>query len=264
MLVKKFDAQNYPAIFAKSAHPKMRSRYSFMNTGELVEAMISNGWKLDIVRQSRTISKNKDEKQYLPHIVRLFHDDLPKVADSVPQIIIKNSHNGRTCLELNIGLFRYSCSNRLTVPAELTNSITLKHQKVSFSDINNILSQVNDSLPAIENTILKMQDTVMNYADKIKFLKEAAEARWPEGIKFIYDSEFEYDFLKPNRNEDDNSVWGVFNLLSEKFIMGDYKYIPKRQNRPIKKRRQARSISNFLKEEELNVKLFKLAKTFTD
>jgi hypothetical protein len=73
-----------PSVFATRPHQKMTKQYQFVNTADMIDKFISDGWDLSSGRQS-------GKGLFTKHEVRLRHGAIPNVGDSIPEIILNNS-----------------------------------------------------------------------------------------------------------------------------------------------------------------------------
>src|ERR1700722_20891345 len=84
--------QRAPAVFAPSAHERMSSKYTFIPTERVLSGLMQAGFVPVDARQTRARSASA---LHARHIIR-FRRRLETVAlnDSVPEVILVNSHDG--------------------------------------------------------------------------------------------------------------------------------------------------------------------------
>jgi len=241
--------QQFESVYATSAHPKMSEKYSFVNTGEIIQRFENQGW--EIRKISQTKSRDSLNAQFAAHQVRMTHGKFGMVGDTKPEIIISNSHDGKKPLHFGFGLFRLVCSNGLTVPMEgVRENFRVRHMGIEENSVKELTEQMNTLLPTVGYRVAAMQESVVSKEKAIEFLRETASFRWDSGSTQInYD-----DFLTAERSEDTKmNAWTVFNIAQEKIIGG--KLNISKNN----KKRRARPITNFVRENELNLKLWETA-----
>ena len=246
--------ENFPAVIATEAHPKLSGRYSFVSTNQIVELFKNEGFAVRKVSQTR--ARKNNNPNFVAHEVRMGFGDYGKVGDTIPEIIIGNSHNGSTSLTITPGLFRLVCTNGLKVPVEgLTEIFKIRHTGIEEEDIKTMVNQFGDFLPAVQERVRRMQQTEMSKDEAREFLHNSVKLRFPnEDVKLNHN-----ELLRSVRPEDSApTVWNYFNVVQEKFIKGGFKV-----TKNDKKERTAKKISSFLRENSINNELWKLAETYS-
>lgn len=238
-----------PSAFATAPAPKMSNKYSFVPTVDILEKFETEGWKI-------ASAKQLGKGNFAVHQIRLRNGELPKVGDSVVEAIVKNSHNGVSPFSISTGLFRLVCSNGLTVPTSLSETMSLKHMNVDVSVIRQITDEFANRLPIIERSVNRMQSTMLNEAKTMDFLNKAALVRWDDVPQTIRLEEF----LVRERPEDEGrSVWTTFNVIQEKFVRGGQRYFM-----PNGRRVTMKELKNFNHVNQINTELWELAETYCD
>ena len=75
-------------------------------------------------------SRVEGKGDFTKHMIRFRHADqmnIERVGDSVPEVILVNSHDGSSSYKLSAGLFRLVCSNGLIVSDSTVGSLTVPH-----------------------------------------------------------------------------------------------------------------------------------------
>lgn len=241
--------QDFKTLTNKIAHPKMSTKYSFVDTGEIVTMFENEGWTIRKIQETKV--RSADDAPFAAHQVRLSHGKFSAVGDTIPEIIITNSHNGKKPLKFQMGLFRLACANGLTVPMkDFNESFRVRHMGIEAGAIKSLTEQMNELLPTVGNRVIAMQDAVVGEEQAIEFLRKSTSFRWDSGkYQFNYD-----DLLQAKRDEDKGmTAWTVFNIAQEKIIGGDVS-LNKGQ-----KKRKGQPITNFIRENEINIKLWEAA-----
>jgi hypothetical protein len=235
-----------PSVFATSASPKVSSKYTFVPTIDIVENFDRQGWTISSVRQS-------GKSEFGIHELRFRNGELPKVGDSLAEVIIRNSHNGKSALNITAGLFRVCCSNGLTVPTALSERFNLRHTGFDLGEVKRLTEKFAERLPIIQNSVDRMMSRELSDEEKIKFVIKSTEMRWKMGsVPTTLNLE---DFLTPNREEDKgNSLWKVFNVVQEKFIRGGVEY-----NGQSGRKTGLKGIKNIVATNHVNTKLWEIA-----
>jgi hypothetical protein len=240
--------QSVPSIFATSPSPKVSSKYTFVPTLDILENFEREGWN---VASARQIGKG----DYSTHEVRVRNSELPNVGDSLIEAIIKNSHNGLTSFSVTAGLHRLVCSNGLTVPTSLSETITVKHLRVDIGTVREITDQFAERLPIIQRSVSKMENTFLNEEKTMEIVNKASLIRWQSGSIPKLNVE---EFLSPLRDEDKgNSVWKLFNVIQEKFVRGGTQYQTQKGRLVTMK-----NLKNFQSINKINTSLWELAESY--
>lgn len=237
-----------PSVFATSPSPKMSQKYTFVPTIEIVENFDREGWKVYSAKQVGS-------GQYAQHELRLRNGGLPNVGDSLIEAVIRNSHNGLSAFSVSSGLHRLVCSNGLTVPTSVADSISVKHMKFDMGMVREITDQFAERLPVIQRSVGKMETTFLEEEKLVDFVNKAALIRWEKGSLPKINVE---DFLRPERDGDvGNSVWKTFNVIQEKFVRGGLKYQSKKGRFTSMK-----ELKNFQNINKINTNLWELAESY--
>jgi len=235
-----------PAVFTTSPSPKMSNLYTFVNTFDILEAFNLDGWNISSVKQM-------GRSEYAAHEIRLRNAIMPKVGDTFPEVIIRNSHNGMTRFNVGAGLFRLACSNGLVVPTAIAQSISLRHQNFELGEVKRLTDEFALKMPTIQTSVDKMVAKTLTDGEKDMFVREAVKIRWKEGS--IPNSMSVESLLKPKRVEDEvNNMWSTFNTVQENFIRGGFGYTSVGGRRVT-----AKQVNNILTSNRINMKLWELA-----
>ena len=101
-----------PSIFTTEPSEKVSDKYSFIPTVQVLEDMNELGWKPYEVAQRKG---RNGSHPYSKHMIRLRNTNLGMIGDSVPELVLTNSHDGRNAFNLHAGVFRLVCANGLII-----------------------------------------------------------------------------------------------------------------------------------------------------
>jgi len=238
-----------PSVFTTSPHPKMTDKYTFVPTFEILENFEKEGWNVYSAKQlGRT--------DYSTHEIRLRNGQLPQVGDSLVEAIIRNSHNGLSSFQVSSGLYRLICSNGLTVPTSVAESINIRHMKLDMGVVRQVTDEFAERLPLIQRSVGRMESTQLSEGQTMDLVNKSMMVRWQKGS--VPSSINFQDILQPERNEDNgNSVWKVFNVIQEKFVRGGVKYNSKK-GRSV----SMKELKNFQNINRINTELWELAESY--
>lgn len=240
---------NAPSIFSTSPSPKLSNRYTFVPTFEILENFEREGWSVSSARQ---VGKG----DYAKHEVRLRNRELPNVGDSLVEAIISNSHNGLSTFQISTGLFRLVCSNGLTVPTSVADTISIRHSNMDMGEIRRVTDQFAERMPIVQRSVSKMENTFLSDVQTIDLLNKSALLRWQkDSVPVTINME---ELLVPEREADmGNSVWKTFNIIQEKFVRGGTQYRSKRGRSMTMK-----SLKDFQVINKINTGLWELAESY--
>lgn len=234
--------ERVPAIFTKTPSPKVSNRYSFADSEYYLQKFIDADWTIHSARQ---VSKS----EYAPHQVILRNNDIATVGDLLPQLIFTNSHNGIKKMTMDTGIYRLVCSNGLVVPTSITQSLSIKHIDLGDSTTDTIVNSFYEKIPIIMNNIDRMRNKILTNDEIDNFTYNALQIRFINAVGININ-----DVVKPLRLEDNSDdLWTVFNVVQEKLIRGGIQLPSKRHSRPI---------NNFVNDNDINTKLWKLAEQY--
>jgi len=218
--------QQAPSVFSTQPIDDVSSRYRFIPTVHLVNLLAMMGWKPVSARQ--VITRTDDGMHYAKHELRFRNESainhsFMKVGDSLPEIVLTNSHNRTAVINLMVGLFRLVCSNGLMVSDSTIAGIRIKHVGFNDSSISDAVFQLGESLPLVLDKINLFKSVQLSSGEQRLLAQSAALLRWknPSEIPIRPD-----DLLNPNRYDDHrDDLFSTFNRIQENLIHGGIKAI---------------------------------------
>ena len=112
------DLTKFESIQQTGRHPtKTSDGYRFVSTRVVLDSLGELGWSPVTVRESRV--RKLENRGFQQHLVRLRSPEFERkqlaVGEAVPEIVVKNAHNGDSALHLYAGIFELVCRNGLLV-----------------------------------------------------------------------------------------------------------------------------------------------------
>jgi len=239
-----------PSVFTKQPLDTLSNKYLFIPTSRLLEDMELLGWQCIDAKEI----KARKRKGFQKHVMVFKNPELSikgEDGDEVfPIIYASNSHDGTSCFVLHAGLFRLICENGLVISTTDFESLKIRHMGYDINELQNRIEYILERLPQTVEFMNKMVNTKLGEKQIEKFAEEAIKFRFP-GVPIKVNLK---DLTTPIRIQDENpSIWNIFNIIQEKLIHGDFVY--ELNN----KTRKARPIKNFQQDIMINEKLFNLA-----
>jgi hypothetical protein len=233
----------------------MSEKYVFVPTHTILDQFENQGWYPVDAKQARTKKSDVAERQ---HIIRLANPEytpvMPEVGSVTPQIILKNSHNGTSGIQLAIGLFRLVCSNGLVVADTQFAQIKRRHMGIDKDEVMQVIYDAGREFPDIWNKISEYKSIKLTNGQKIDFATRVIEYNWNE--KSVITPE---QLLVAKRREDESDdLFTTYNVVQENLQKGGVTYINPRTQRP----RRTRAITNGARDFQLNTALWSMMESF--
>lgn len=248
--------QKAPSIFAEKGIETLSRHYNHMPTSRVIEDMAKLGWGVIDGKQI----KSKKSDGFQKHLVVFRNESIVITSDDgdtvYPQILLTNSHDGRSSFVFRAGLFRLICENGLVVATEEFENVSIRHTGYTFDELRKQIKEMVMQLPLTVESIRKMKSVELDEKKAQEFVTEALKIRFTkeqfEGYVFNIN-----EILEPTRKEDEGKdLWSVFNVVQEKLLSGDFQYQAMNG-----RDRKARKVKNFHMDIDINQKLFALADT---
>ena len=259
--------QRCPLVFATSpTNDKVSEKYIVANTYTVIQDMEKLGWK--VVRAAQRRATKKSSKRFSYHMVALQNPDIKitkqvdggeEIVECFPQIILTNSHDGLSCFQFRVGLYRCICSNGLVISDAELSEFKIRHIYYSFENLRAVVGRILEALPSKVERMSQMSNVLLSEDQKLDFAKKALSIR--KGVKeeeLQADEETYKDLLTPVRKEDEgDSLWNVYNVLQEKVIKGGYTTAEEG-----KKARKVRKVTSFIKELDFSRRIDEVAQSY--
>lgn len=259
--------QRCPLVFATSpTNDKVSEKYTVANTYTVIQDMEKLGWK--VVRAAQRRATKKSSKRFSYHMVALQNPDIKitkqvdggeETVECFPQIILTNSHDGLSCFQFRVGLYRCICSNGLVISDAELSEFKIRHIYYSFENLRAVVGRILEALPSKVERMSQMSNVLLSEDQKLDFAKKALSIR--KGVKeeeLQADEETYKDLLTPVRKEDEgSSLWNVYNVLQEKIVKGGYTTAEEG-----KKARKVRKVTSFIKELDFSRRIDEVAQSY--
>ena len=205
-----------PAIFADKPHESRSDKYVHIPTIEVVQNLLDNDFSMYALASSK--SRRTDRENSKKHVIRFRHSGTTvSVGETFYELVLVNSHDGSSSLQMMAGMFRLICSNGLVVSNNTFGSFSVRHQKITMSDILNQANVIVEKSEEIYELRSEWQKIQLNYVEKYELAQVAIKLKFADRYTPITPD----DFLKPRRIDDNkNDLWTVFNVIQENLING--------------------------------------------
>ena len=266
-----------PAVLTETAAPETSGRYGFINTMQAMQILGDYGFRP--TQATQRPSRKASHKPFAMHAISFAHDrDLNENnKDSRPEIILYNSHDGKSALKLFSGVFRFICSNGIVAGNGFQSK--MRHSHTTANGFESMLKDTAANLPRMMNRVAALQETTVDNESAIDFAYNAAALRWEQmpqdmGGNILpleqakpgayFDHQTVRDMFQANRFEDQGAnAWKTFNRIQENIMRGGPEIVSLSKNAQAKgqgwRLRKSKAITSLPKTIDINRKLWDLA-----
>lgn len=259
-----------PAVSSSKHHPDLSTRYVSVSTLDVVESAMERGFRPVQARQANAKAGNEG---YASHLVAMCHESQMGSSDR-PELIIMNSHNGRSSVKIYAGYFREVCSNGLVVGSGVAE--TVRHIGSGATRIGDHIDGIADWMIDLPDRIGEMKGKTLGGSDLEAFCGDACSLRWDrlpdvgyalsndgldEGVYF--DVNTMRGSLRARRSEDKSfDLWTVYNRVQENLIKGGPDVVSVTKKSPEGRVRASRGIRSIDERIRVNRGLWDLAVSY--
>lgn len=223
-----------PAVFRtkeQGAAQGASKKYEFMTSSDVVNILADMNWHVHDAKQQKT----KKDPETTKHLVRFRNNSISWNGDSIPEILLVNSHDRTSALTFHVGIFRLICSNGLVVADKTFEKFRVRHMFTNFETVSNTITHISQKLPEVFQTIQKFEGTILTPDQQMELALRSIAIRYPEYID-VKTNEVRYDLinkamnvqdiLATRRTEDEgNNLWVTGNRIQEHLVKGGYPII---------------------------------------
>lgn len=255
-----------PAVFAEQPYGETSSKYSFIPTIRFIDKLRERGW-IPVSAQEQRV-RLKDRAGFQKHLIRFQHESQLGIdVGTRPEILLTNSHDGKSSFKLMAGIFRIACANGLIVGESMLPSVSIMHTGYTDELVRDASDHMLEGTPRLLGGIKQFQDVPLSEQESRIFAESAAMIRWnncqAEELPVKPDA-----LLAVRRSEDrESNLWSTFNVVQENLMKGGYRMKPKpaadntykRYSRSALLGKKARRIDSINEDVRLNRGLWNLA-----
>lgn len=256
-----------PAVFAENQWSELSDSYQFFRTDTLIREMRNVGLEVVEVRQNNSIIPERAMRT--KHMLRFIHRDRLNSrgyaqGNEIPEILLINSHDGRSSWQLRGGIFRVVCSNGLIVSSGNFGAVNIRHIGHSYEDVISASLKITERMPAIQEKITEMKSVELAPERRHEMAHFAAKLLG--GKTQLHNP---LDLLTPRRYSDDGrSLWTTFNVIQENLVRGGLAISGENRSRDTYYSRRAptrsRQITSINRDIFVNTRLWALAENYLE
>ncbi len=203
-----------PSIFAEAPHESRSERYSYIPTAALLTELRREGFQPFMVCQTRV--RQDDRRDYTKHMIRLRHASQVNDAEA-NEIILLNSHDGTSSLQMLAGMFRFVCQNGL-VCGDTVADVRVPHKGDIAGHVIGGAYDVLHGFGRAQESRDAMQAITLDNGEAEVFARAALALKYDEDKPAPIT---ESQILMPRRHDDSRrDLWSVFNRTQENLIKG--------------------------------------------
>lgn len=243
--------ERYATVTQEGRHPTRTSEeYRFLSTAAALGILADYGWFAAKVEEARC--RKAENVGFQKHLVRLRSPDHGSYeAGVIPELVLKNSHNGESALRLFGGIHEVVCSNGLIVWRELQDIERITHRGNAAEQLAAAIENVADTIPANLATRERWRGIRLERHEQLAYA-EAIIALVFDGDKYaVAPSELLYPRHTGQREP---TLWNTFNVVQEAILRGGI-----RQQRGDGSRIRSRAVRNVDRNVQINRDLWRVA-----
>lgn len=202
-----------PSIFSTSVHNGMSNKYKFYNTATVMNELMEKKWEPVSVNQVKRRGGSQGTQK---HLVRFQREDLC-YNDEFVELVMVNSHDGRSPFKLMAGIYRLACSNGLII-GDTYQAITIRHTGHTIEDVLDESNKLVRVTPKLHKLINRFKEIEVNERYKKVFANTIMKHIYTDPKLYPFDS---VKLLNPRREVDKKSdLWTVMNVVQENVMKG--------------------------------------------
>jgi len=270
-----------PAVFSASKAEHLTDRYVSLHTSDLIPVMRDYGY-VPVQAAQRGSRKAKNSQQiselsekfsegsgyavesFNAHLLSFAHSSTLN-QDLRPEIILYNSHDGSSSVQLYAGCYRFICSNGI-VAGEGFNQRML-HSKSGLKGFEEMLKNTVESLPEMQARIERLKQVQLDSEQALRMARLGVSTRWdmlPASTHEITGTYADYrtvnNALRIGRMQDSsNDAFTVFNRIQEAVIRGNAYVQSFTKVNPYGAMRKARAVGSAKESIRINTELWNIA-----
>lgn len=205
-----------PCVLTPVPSPTVTSRYSHITTEAIVSALATRGW--DFSSGTARATRHPERASHVAHVLRFNNHNVPRFGDgNVLEVVVMNSSDGSTALEVGLGIYRIACANGLVVRGGAVNGIRLPHVGLTMEDVLEAVEKMVASAPEAVEVVNHWRGIHLRPNEVRGLAWRMARARWGDRLIDIDISTWD----QPRREQDHGTdLWTVFNRLQECVVRG--------------------------------------------
>ena len=265
-----------PSAYAADKHESRSARYTYIPTSEVIDGLIANGFQPFQAFQGGSRVEGKAE--FTKHLIRFRQVGavMSKVGDTLPEVVLINSHDGTSSYKLFAGLFRLVCSNGMIIADKMFGELTVPHKG---DIVDNVIEGSFQIVGQAKKTLARVEDwsaLALTAGEQDAFADAAHTLRFADAEGKTDTPITAAQLLRPRRLEDmrDNAQYGerrpaadlyrTLNVVQENVIRGGLSGFARNEETRRTRRVTTREINGIDQNVRLNRALWQLAERMAE
>ncbi len=208
--------QQAPAVFSPSAHERTSSKYTFVPSERVLSGLMQAGFVPVDARQTHT---RRASPLHARHVVRLRRRfEAVRLADSVPEVVFLNSHDGTSAYQLRMGIFRVVCTNGLIVSRGAFPAYCVSHRGNVVDEVIAGALEISERFEVLAAQVERMERRPLQMDEQIAFAERALSLRFADLANCGMQPSQLLTLRRPEDAGDD--LWKTFNRVQENLLRG--------------------------------------------
>lgn len=211
------------SALAKNAASTTSANYKFFNTKILIDKLLEKNWKVHKETEARTYNPLK--KGFQRHMV-IFKNKEYASPEGELQVVVRNSHDSSSSVEIFAGFMRIVCANQLFTRNLGTGSLIRVRHNVSHIEEKVLMSfdKMVEFLPMYDKVIRLLMNKKLTHTESIEFADRAIQFRFsenPGGVRYLSP---EAVLMSRRKADESYSAWTVLNRVQENLTKAGLSY----------------------------------------
>ncbi|WP_256220232.1 MULTISPECIES: DUF932 domain-containing protein [unclassified Variovorax] len=192
-------------------------RYVFISTRDIVMALMDAGFEPTAVQQTRSRAPgNEGYARHMLHFKPVVQ--APSLDDVLGEIVLINSHDGRSAYQLRAGLFRPVCANGMLTAMGDVGFVHVSHRGNVVANVVDAAQKITRDLAQVGAAVAQMRLTMLTQGQQLDFAREALALRFAGHDALPVEP---LQLLERRRMADvGDDVWRTFNTVQEHVLRG--------------------------------------------
>lgn len=205
-----------PAVFAPGAHEKTSRNYTFIPSERVIAGLMEAGFVAVAARQTRSRRSSALHARHMIRLRRRF--ETVALRDTIPEIVLLNSHDGKSAYQLRAGLFRLVCLNGLMVSIGEFGKLHVAHRGNVVDDVVVGALKISERFASVAEHVARMESRLLSAQERTEFAVRALALRFEEEqLSGLATNQA----LLPRRAEDaGQDLWRTYNVIQENLLRG--------------------------------------------
>lgn len=208
--------EQVPAVFAPAAYEDLSRRYTFIPSERVLSGLMDVGFVPVDARQAQSRRASTIHARHIVRLRRRF--ETVELNDSIPEIVFLNSHDGSSCYQLRMGLFRVACTNGLIVSLGAFPAIRVAHRGDVVEQVVTGALQLAERFEVLAGQVRHMEERQLFKDEQVAFADRALALRFEDVTQARMQPSA---LLNVRRTEDaGDDLWHVMNRVQENLLRG--------------------------------------------